>query len=473
MGLSINGQSPELRLLNIISKLSVQQSVAMERLATAKRVNRASDDPGGLIAIALFNSELAEVDAALGNAERADAMLNVADGAITQISSLLTDIQSLVTQSAGSSTLTEAERAANQAQIDSAIEAIDRIVGTTTFNGQRLLDGSMAIGTAMTGADATKIRDVKVYTRPADATSFSLAVNVASAATKASTAATGWVNMGGANTTLSAETTLSITGKLGSASVTIAAGADQSAVITAINDVTALTGVTATASSTAIRLESQDYGSDATISVSVLSGDEDFVSGGDIAQIAGTDAVVTVNGAAAAVDGRKGYWSGNGYSVSFTLADNTTGSRTIQIAGGGATFQLGPGSTRSTIGINGMYSWMLGEAGVGYLSELKSGGSKDLNQDVAGAASVIAKVVSQVAGTAARIGGFQTYEVRSAVNTLTKTREGLANARSVIEDADYAAETANLNRYRTLMDAATSLLGIVTEQRRDLLSLLE
>lgn len=475
MGLSINSQTPELGLLSIINQLNMRQSIAMERLATAKRVNRGSDDPAGLIAINAFNAEISAADAALSNAERADAMLNVADGAITQVSSLLTDIKSLVTQSAGDSTLTDEEKAANQMQIDSAIEAIDRIVGATTFNGQRLLDGSTAITTSMTSADAAKIRDVKVYTRPSGATTASLTVNVASAATKASTAAGGWVDMGGTNTTLSADTTLAITGKLGSATITIAAGATQANVMSAINDVAGLTGVSATASSTAIHLESQDYGEDATISVSVLSGDEDFVSGGDISQLTGTDAVVTVNGSNAGVDGTRAYWSGGGgYAVSFTLADNTTGTRTINVTAGGATFQLGTSTgSRSTIGISSLYSQALGAADIGYLSELKSGGSKDLSHDLAGASNVVTRAVSQVASTAARIGGFQAYEVKSAINTLTKTKEGLTDARGSIEDADLAAETANLSRYRTLMEVATNLLGVVTNQRQSLLSLLK
>jgi flagellin len=473
MALSINSQSPELGLLSILNMLNRQQSLTMERLATAKRVNRASDDPAGLIAISNFNMELSGVDAALGNANRADAMLNVADGAITQISSLLTEIKTLVTQSAGD-TLTEAEKAANQMEIDSAIDAIDRIVGTTTFNGERLLDGSAGVRTSMSGADAAKIRDVQVYTRPPGDTTASLTVNVTAAATRATTAESGWVDMSGDNVTLSAETTLSITGKLGSTSITLAAGSTQTDVIDAINEATALTGVSATASSTAIRLESQDYGSDSIISVSVLSGDEDFVGSGDISQIEGTDAVVTVNGASAGVDGTSAYWSGTGYSVSFTLADNTTGTRTINVTGGGATFQLGTdSSTRSTIGIGSLYSQWLGKAGIGYLSELKSGGSKDLSHDIAGAAAVVSQAVNQVASTAARIGGFQAYEVKTAINVLSKTKEGLTDARGSIEDADLAAETANLSRYRTLMDTVTSLFKVASDQRQSILSLLD
>ncbi len=472
MSLTINSQSPELGLLNVLSRLNQQQSLAMLRLATAKRINSAADDPAGLIAATMFSHEIQAVDAAINNASKADAMLNVADGAMAQVSSLLTEISTLATAAAGDS-LTDAEKAANQMQIDQAIEAIDRIVGTTTFDGHRLLDGSYAIRTSMSGADAAKIKDVEVSVRPSNATSASFVVNVSSAATKASTATSGWVDMSGGNTTLSAQTILTITGQAGTTSLTLAAGADRATVMSAINGVAGLTGVTATASGTAIRLESQNYGAEAIISVSVLSGDQDFVSQGQISRLTGSDAVVTVNGASASVDGRKVYWSGNGYAMSFTLADNTTGTRTITVTDGGATYQLGTdANTQATLGINGLYSVQLGQYGVGYLSDLKSGGSATLDRDPAAAANIARQALTQVASTAAKLGGFQKYQVQSAFNALSKTKEGLSEARSAIEDADIASETANLSRLNMLIDTTTSLFGVVNQQRQSLLSLL-
>ncbi len=472
MSLSINYSAVDNSLLSILSRLNMQQSITMTRLATAKRINRAADDPAGMIAANMLSQEITATDAAISNASRADAMLNVADGAATQISSLVQEISALAVASAGNSSLTAAERAANQSQIDSAIEAIDRIVRTTTFNGKRLLDGSQAITTYMSGADATHIKDVDVSSRPATATNAAFTVNVSAAATRASTQSSGWVDMGGSNTTLSAQTTITVTGKLGATSIVLAAGSNQTQVMSAINFATGLTGVTATASGTAIRLESQDYGDDAFISVSVLSGDQEFVDRGNISKIQGTDATVTVNGAAAAVDGNKVYWSGGGYAMSFTLADNTTGTRTITTTGGGATFQLGTdSSTQATIGIGGLYSFLLGQSGIGYLNDLKSGGSKDLNHDVAGAISIAKKALSQVTTAAARIGGFQKYQVESAINTLSKQKEGLAAARSEIEDADIAEETANLSRNRLLIDTVTSMFAVANSERRNILSL--
>lgn len=469
MALTVGSQSNQLSLLTIINRLNNDHALSMARLATGLRITRAADDPAGTIAVSQFDQELASTDAALASANRADAMLNTADGSITQISSLLTDIAGLVAQSANSTGISDAERAANQLQIDTAIEAIDRIVQTTEFNGARLLDGTQAIQAA--ASDATKIRDIRVYARPSGASTATLSVNVVSAAT---TAAASFVDMSGSNATLSAETTLTISGKLGTTTVTIATGASRSTVMSAINDATFLTGVTATTSgSTGIRLESQDRGEAAFVSVSVLSGDADFVSGGNVAKTTGTDAVVTINGQSASVDGANVNYVRNGYALSFTLADNTTGSRTISISGGGATFQLGTNTnSRATIGIANLATAALGEAGIGYLRELKSGGSADLASDATTAGTIVQKAILQVAQAGARVGGFQKYAVQSTINTLSSAKENITAARSSIRDLDYASELANLNRTDMLSEMATALLGVSNSQVSNIVGLL-
>jgi flagellin len=472
--ISIRGESAQWALVRALSNIDRQRGVTMQRLSTGKRINTGADDPAGLIAVQMFNHEIAGVDAGLSNAQRADAMMDVAGGALTEISSLVTTISGLVVQSANTAGISDAERAANQLEIDSAIDAIDRIVQSTTFNGRRLLDGTQAIQTSLTAADAAKLHDVQVHGMPSGASGTqALTVEVVTAATKASTDASGWVDMSGDNTTLSADTSVTISGELGTTTVTITSGSDRADVIDAINDATSLTGVVATASgATGVALSSQNYGTDATVSVDVLSGDADFVSGGDVSTITGTDAVVTVNGSNAGVDGTRVSWTGAGYSMSFTLADNTTGTRTINVTGGGATFQLGSSvSSKTTIGISSLHSSVLGQSGLGYLYELKSGGAKDLQTDVAGAAAVIEKVSSQVALAAGRIGGFQSNAIEPTINSLEDAKEGLSSARSAIEDADMAEEMANMNRLDLLYQTTLSMISLTNNQRSTILSL--
>jgi flagellin-like hook-associated protein FlgL len=111
------------------------------RLATLQRVNRGSDDPAGLIAIGQIEAELVVLEQADENAARAESIVNVADSALGQVSSLANDIRGHVVAAAVDS-LSDAERAAHQIEVDAALDAINRIGASTNLGGRNLLDGS-------------------------------------------------------------------------------------------------------------------------------------------------------------------------------------------------------------------------------------------------------------------------------------------------------------------------------------------
>ncbi|MCH7813100.1 MAG: hypothetical protein IID40_03675 [Planctomycetes bacterium] len=463
-----------LQLLNIVNRTSAAQSNLLTQLSTGLRINKGSDDPAGLIAMEAFNAELTAVNAALNNNARSDAMLNVADGAIAEISSLLNDIQSMVSASSSEAGLSASEKAANQSQIDNAIASIDRIVNTTSFNGKKMLDGNLAIRT--TGVSSTDISNLRVFSRANSSANVTVNVNVTNSATTASASLGSFGN----GDTASGTTTLAITGTLGTATISIASGATQAQVVTAINNATDITGVTATGAASAIGVNSTGFGSDEFVTVQVLSGGaiNDGNSISNTTRNEGNDAVVQVNGTNAGVDGLDVNYSAAGLSLSFSLtaALNTGGgttSFTVQ-ATGGATFQLGTDSTtRSTIGIDSLASYNLGggDSG-GFLRELTAGGSADLNTDVAKALNIVRKAIGDVANARGRIGGFQKFQVQTSINSLNATKVGLSDARSVIAETDYAFATAELNRQSVLLNAGISLLGLANQQASQILSLL-
>lgn len=464
MGLTVTNTN-SLALLNILNKTSEAQSNSLTRLSTGFKINKGSDDPAGLLAVSRLQSQLTSTDAAISNNQRTNALLEVADKSLGEISSLLTEIQSLAQESANPGALSAGELAANQAQIDSAVAAIDRIIGTTEFNGQRLLDGSLGIDTDNV---TSAVRDVQVYSRNTNSGSVSLTVERESAAQLASA-----VIASGASFALSAATTLQIQGKNGTATIELASGASLAQIESAINDYKAQTGVSATVNGSDLVVNSTDYGSRALVSVNKLSGGNDIVSAED----KGTDAVVTINGQSASVDGLNVNYNRNGLSLSFNISEsfNSSGSSTSfsVTEDGGATFQLGTDkSTRSTIGIDSLYSQRLGSSALGYLSSLKSGGTNDLTADPGKAAQIAGEAARQVATVQGRIGGFQKFQVGTALNQQNAAKEGLTSALSSIRDVDYAQETADLNRQNVLLQSAISLLGVANQQSSQILSLL-
>lgn len=489
MGLTVTN-SNTLTLLNILNRNTREQSSTMQQLTTGKRINTGADDPAGLIALAGLNSELSAVDTALANNTRTDSILTVADQSIVEISSLLSEIETLVNASASSANLTSAEISANQSQIDDALAAIDRIVGTTQFNGQKLLDGSFSIQT--TGfANNTHLDNLRVYSRSQVTSDTALTVNrTASAQVATSTLA----NMGGAAAT-SGTTSIAITGSLGTVTLSVSSGTTQTELATLINGSKDQTGVSAIQNSGNISLNSTDYGSDEFVSAEVLSGGtinssygsatsdgstaNDMVS---FAKVEGSDASITINGQVAGTDGLDVSYNANGLSLSFTLTDafgsgntgaTTSTSFTVK-ADGGATFQLGTTTdTRQTIGIDSLATYKLGgQNGTVKLTELKSGGSADLKTDVEKALKAVRGATREVASIRGRLGGFQKFAVGSSIRSLEAAQKGLTDAASVIGDTDFAIATAELNRQQVLIQSGVSLLSVANQQAGNILALL-
>jgi len=464
MGLTVTNTNT-LALLNILNRTSADQATSLTRLSTGYRINKGADDPAGLIAVQSLNAELTGVDAALGNAQRAKSFLGVADGALKEVSSLLTEIESLAAKSTSSGGLSAAEIAANQAQIDSAIASIDRIVRTTTFNGKNLLDGQQSI--RATADTPSKVSDVRIYSRPSATSNQTFALNVVTAGAVASGTLTTV-----ASTSLD-DAEFSITGTLGTATITVTASDTLAQIRDKIIAAKGDTGVSASVTSNQLRIQSTTYGSRAFVSASLISGDTDFAN---VSYTTGTDAVVTVNGQNAAADGLKISFNSNGTSGEFVLtaAGNVAGSAgSINISGGGATFQLGTASnTQSTIGLNSLFSQNLGDSTLGYLNTLRSGGTNALNVNANNAVLIAKSALTQVATQQGRIGGFQKYQVDTSINSLNATKEALEGARSSIRDVDFAAETAELSRQNVLLQSAISLLGVASQQSSQILSLL-
>jgi flagellin len=487
-----------IQLLNILNRNSTAQSTTLQQLTTGKRITAGKDDPAGLIALSGLEAELRAVETSLTNNQRTDSMLTVADQAITEISSLLGEIESLVMATTSDANLTQSEIAANQSQVDDALTAIDRIVNTTNFNGKRLLDGSFGIQS--TGVANARISGLRVFARSQSTSNQALTVTrVASA--QVAEAAFQTAQSTGASLTTSGTTELAVAGTLGTVAITLVDGLDLTQIRDQINAATSQTGVQAVLSTTthdagtsAINFQSTTYGTDAFVSVEVLSGGAMNAASGTadngqgsaddmqtISKTAGVDANITVNGQPTGTDGLDVSYSANGLSVDFTLATDwgrgavadTTTTFTV-LASGGATFQLGTtAATRATIGIDSLGTHKLGGGnGTARLSQLKSGGSADLRTDPGAALTAIREAIGEVASTRGRVGGFQKFQVGAAIASLQAAETGLSSAASVIGDTDFAIATSNLNRETVLIQAGVALLGVANQQSAQILSLL-
>ena len=234
---------------NTLGRSNDSLNEALTRLSTGLRINTGKDDPAGLIASENLRSDITAIRKAISNTDRANQVIATADSALGQVSSLLNDIRGLVTESANSGALSEDQIAANQLQVDSSLEALNRIAQTTTFQGRKLLDGSLDfITTAGTGF--TNLSELKIDQANLGATgAVSVDIAVSSAATQAQvdvanipntqTAATGGVSF-------DIETTAAV-GSTGSTSFSIETTAPTQATGTFTASTTAAVGFDVTA----------------------------------------------------------------------------------------------------------------------------------------------------------------------------------------------------------------------------------
>jgi flagellin len=118
---------------------------ALERLATGKRINRASDDPSGLIAADALGARRVTLEDMIKRSERVSRMLDIADGAYAEIETLAQELGGLVVSAANRSGTTGAEREAMQIEANSIVGTMVHIIQNTTHDGKLLLnDGAGA-----------------------------------------------------------------------------------------------------------------------------------------------------------------------------------------------------------------------------------------------------------------------------------------------------------------------------------------
>ncbi|MCA9180280.1 MAG: flagellin, partial [Planctomycetales bacterium] len=187
----INTNVGSLVAQNRLNRTNSDLQTSLTRLSTGLRINSGKDDPAGLIASEALRSDITSLNKSISNTNRASQIIATADSALGQVSSLLNDVRGLVVEAANKGALSDDEIAANQLQVDSSLEAINRIAQTTTFQGRRLLDGSLDFITKA-GAGFDTVKDLKIDQANLGAVGkIAVDVKVTSAATRASISSTG------------------------------------------------------------------------------------------------------------------------------------------------------------------------------------------------------------------------------------------------------------------------------------------
>jgi flagellin len=138
---TINSSMMTLIARHSIARSQAALATAMERLATGTKLNRASDDPAGMITAERLESRTIALERTIDRLDFDNHRLAAKDGALSVLSDMAVELEGLVVAAANTGGLSEAEREAMQIEADSIVAGMNHVVNTSMFNGEQLLRG--------------------------------------------------------------------------------------------------------------------------------------------------------------------------------------------------------------------------------------------------------------------------------------------------------------------------------------------
>ena len=145
MGLRINQNISALNAARNLRSTNASMGKSLERLSSGYRINRAADDPAGLIISENLRSQIAGLGQAVKNSDNAVNVIKTSEAALGEVLKQLRAIRTLALDALTTGSSDKVSRAADQVQIDSSIETIDRIGNTTQYGTIKLLNGDSGV----------------------------------------------------------------------------------------------------------------------------------------------------------------------------------------------------------------------------------------------------------------------------------------------------------------------------------------
>ncbi|HSZ08169.1 MAG TPA: flagellin [Steroidobacteraceae bacterium] len=518
MSLVLNTNIASLNAQNNLSGSQAQLNQSLERLSSGLRINSAADDAAGLAISQQFTTQINGTNQAVSNANDAVSEAQTTAGALNTIVNNLQSIRTLAVESANGSNSASDRQALNN-QVQQQIAEITQIAQQTTFNGLNVLNGSSGTTVYQVGANVGNTIAVSLQQGVGANQIGQFSTATGGTVTGAALTGTSTVTASDGTSTVTVGATSGFVG-----STTFQGATSAFAKAAAINGA-GLQGLTASAATTAVdTVAFGAIGSDAVANTAPTTASTFDLTINGTAIFSGTNNVPTTAGAtggltASAVVSQINLFTGTtGVTASLNtnasvgtvgaiILSNTDGSDisvgqtvtegTGATAGGG--FGAIAGTLPATVTTQGKVTLTdskpvtltdVGTAGgsvaLGFvsgqatgLSLTTSGATATLaNQNVltvAGANSTISSVdaaLSTVSAFQSQLGAIQN-RFTAAVSNLQSTAQNLTQSRSTIQDADFAAETANLTQAQVLEQAGISVLAQANQQPQLILKLLQ
>jgi len=513
MALTINTNTMSLNAQRNLSSSRDSLATSLQRLSSGLRINSAKDDAAGMAIATRMTTQINGLNQAQRNANDGVSLSQTTEGALQEVTNNLQRIRELAVQAANA-TNSSSDRAALDQEVQQRLAELDRIASQTSFNGQKVLDGTFGTATFQVGANvgetisvglATNMRTISLG-KTADyvsgaAYNSNLAVGQQGSTVSANAIASGDLTIAlGSGQAVSVGASASYAGSATGQGAT-SAYAKSAAIngagvggITAIADTTIQVGfATAAASATAndtysltingaaiyTNATSSITGSAAATAINANSSATGVVATFDSANnrmtlqaVDGRDIAIsqTAGSAAGANEGFNGTGGGTNNNINAALAFNTAAGATTAVTAVGSIRMV----SADTITLGGNTP-----ANSNFAAGSLALGNSALNTasvtSVANANTAITRVdaaLTAVSSLRSALGAIQS-RFESVVTSLQTAAENLSASRSRIQDADFAAETANLTRAQILQQAGTAILAQANSAPQSVLKLLQ
>lgn len=418
---TINTNIAAMTAANSIKTNDRSMSVAMERLSTGLRINSASDDAAGLAIATKMTSQIRGLDAAARNANDAISMIQVADGAASEITDMLQRMRELTVQSSNGVNST-ADRANLDQEFVQLAQAIDKIAETTEFNGRKILNGD---------ADGAGDSTVTFQVGSNSGANEQLDVNFADFNLAAGTTA------GTQGVDTLAITTASVT----AGNIFVLTDVEGNTIT--VSDANIVTAQSTLGSGVGTNLQDADY------DVLALAINTAIDANANFAQMT----------------------AANSGANTITFTQDVAGSGSILAAN-----QIDSSSVGSALNSGSVSSTTVGSAtgGAGNPMAADISAFSSTGIDESNYTDTLDKLDAALVGVASQRATFGAAinALEHTVDNLVTTSANQSAARSQIQDADYAAETTALARTQIISQASTAMLSQANQASQGVLALL-
>ena len=483
------------------AKTNNAMETAMERLSTGKRINSASDDAAGMAMASRVESQIRGLAMAVRNAGDASSLIDTAEAAMAEQSNMLQRMRELAIQSSNG-TNSVADRLAIQDEVSQLRSELDRISSTTSWAGNKLLDGSFTTKKFQVGSASTETVSISITAQG----SADLGVHRYD-----SIGTVQGVTDSASDKTV---TDFDVLGKDGAAEAAFAGGSTAKTVAAAVNADSSSTGVTASAVTIArisldavpaglVTFNINGGGTSTAISQTVTSNTDltnlknainaaagstgvtaDF-DGSDKSYLVLTDAdgddILLENfsdtGTATNLDVSVGNFDGTSFSAATSVVSAATGANDALVSGvirmeSTQAFTISDEETDST-NTTGATGYLGNTNATASSSETNvSGIDVSTEAGARSAISVLDGALEAVNETRSELGA-TSNRLDYTINNLSSMVTNAGASKSRIEDADFAVETSNLTKAQILSQAATAMLAQANASKQSVLSLLQ